>query len=83
MQYECIRNFVIETYDENGFPTDKYMIIKKDSKWEIDKKSDIIGGEVHLDNVNGTQWIEISKEKLNKYFKVTTAINGKNRGLKR
>lgn len=78
MMYECMKDFVLEKYDEDGFPTDEYMAIKKGSKWERDDSTNIIGG-VHLENIGGSQWIEISNKTLNEYFR-ETATNGKNGG---
>lgn len=74
--YECVVDFELEKYDEDGFWTEEYVTIRKGSQWEIDSESDIIGGEIHLDNVDGTQWIEISKETLNRYFKEKNATDG-------
>ena len=53
--HECIREFAVEKYDDNGFPTDKGMIVKKGTKWEVNKKSNIVGGEIHLDSAEGTE----------------------------
>lgn len=81
--HECIREFVVEKYDDNGFPTGKDMIVKEGSKWEVNKKSNITGGEIHLDNVEGTEWVEISEEILNDHFKETVATNDENGGRER
>ena len=67
--YECIKDFKLEDYDDNGFATDTYTTVKKGSKWKADKNTNIIGGEIHLDNVNGSQWIEITEETFKLYFK--------------
>ncbi len=77
MMYECIEDFELEEYDEDGFSTDEYMTIKKGSKWEIAETKCILGGEIHLDEVDGTKWIEILKETLNGYFRETTASQKK------
>lgn len=79
MMYECMKDFELEKYDKDGFPTDEYMAIKKGSKWKRDDSTNIIGG-VHLESISGSQWIEISKKTLNGYFRETTATNGKNGG---
>lgn len=69
MVYECINDFCVEKYDENGFPTEKYITIKKGTKWELNNHTDLIGGENHLDKIDGTEWIEISNDTLRYYFK--------------
>lgn len=79
MMYECMKDFELEKYDEDGFPTDEYMAIKKGSKWKRDDSTNIIGG-VHLESVDSSKWIEISKKTLNEYFRETIATNGKNGG---
>lgn len=66
--YKCIRNFNIETYDEDGFPTGKFPVIKIGTEWERNNYTNIIGGDVHLDRVEGSQWIEISNDTLDDYF---------------
>lgn len=67
--FECIKDFQIDKYDENGFSTSDYITIRSGSKWQIDETEDIIGGEIHLDDIDGSQWIEVSKETLREYFK--------------
>ncbi len=69
MFYECIKDFQIEIYDEHGFSTCEYSTVKSGSKWERDDDTDIIGGDVHLDSVDGLQWIEVSNDTLSDYFK--------------
>lgn len=68
MVYKCIKDFTLEKYDDHGFPTGEYMTINKGSKWRIDKKTNIIGGEIHLDDVESEQWIEIPKETFQSFF---------------
>lgn len=75
MMYECMKDFVLEKYDEDGFPTDEYMAVMKGSKWKRDDSTNIIGG-VHLESVDDSQWIEISNKTLNGYFRETTVMNG-------
>lgn len=69
MFYECIKDFKIENYDEHGFPTCEFSTIKRGSEWERDDYAGIIGGDVHLESVDGSQWIEISNDALKDYFK--------------
>lgn len=69
MFYECINDFCIENYDEHEFPTCDYSTIKIGSKWERDDGTNIIGGDIHLESADGTQWIEISNDTLSECFK--------------
>lgn len=67
MKYKCIKTFVLDSYDDDGFCVDGYMEIKVGEVYEVGNKK-IIDGEIHLDGVNTNRWIEISKETLEKYF---------------
>ncbi len=44
------------------------MTVEKGSRWELDNHH-IIDGEIHLDNLDDAEWLEISKETLGYYFK--------------
>lgn len=66
--YKCIRDFNVETCDEDGFPTDKFFVIKSGTEWERNNYTNIIGGDVHLDSVDDSRWIEISYDTLKDYF---------------
>lgn len=67
MKYKCIKPFMLDTYDNDGFYTDGYMEIKTGEVYEVGNEK-IIDGEIHLDGVNVNRWIEISKETLDEYF---------------
>lgn len=67
MRYKCMKPFVLDTYDADGFYVDGYMEIKAGEVYEVGNEK-IIDGEIHLDGVNVNRWIEISKEMLEKYF---------------
>ena len=67
MKYKCIKTFVLDSYDDDGFYTDGYMEIKVGEVYEVGNEK-IIGGDIHLDGVNVNRWIEISKETLEEYF---------------
>lgn len=70
--YECVEGFLIEKWDDNGSPIDnEYVEIEKNSLWftpEEDERYRFIGGEIRLENAS-LQWIEITKEHLERYFK--------------
>lgn len=70
MEYKCIKEFLIEKYDEDCFPTGKCELVPVESVWCVEE-SNMIGGEIHLNCVsgaNGFGWIELAEEDLNKYF---------------
>ena len=70
MIYECIDSFELDRYDDNGFSTDGTVEIGKGSLWELnDDGGNIIGAEHHLDNLDGSSWVEIDSDYLRKYFK--------------
>lgn len=70
MIYECTESFELDKYDDNGFSTDGMMVIEKGSLWELnDDGGNIIGSEHHLDNLDGSSWIEIDGDFLKVYFK--------------
>lgn len=71
--YKCVEGFLIEKCDDNGFSMEnKHEEITKDSIWftpEEDEKYRFIGGEVRLESADSLQWIELTKEHLERYFK--------------
>ena len=70
--YECIKGFSIEVCDEDGFTIEnEYMDIDKGTIWYIPEDEDyrFIDGEVRLEN-DDAEWIEITKEHLEEYFKL-------------
>lgn len=68
MKYRCKKDFQIEIYDEHCMPTMEYGDIKSGTVWTRDDNADYIVGEVHLDNEETMEWIEISHETLREYF---------------
>lgn len=68
MKYRCIKSFTVDKYDGRGFTKDGFTEINRNSVWERDDEMDIIGGEVHLDNPETMEWLEITREDLKKYF---------------
>jgi hypothetical protein len=63
-------SFELDKYDDNGFSTDEMIEIQKGSLWELnDDGGNIIGAEHHLDNLDGSLWIEVDSEYLHEYFK--------------
>lgn len=68
MKYRCINSFTVDRYDGNGFTTDGFTEISRNSIWERDDEMNIIGGAIHLDNPETMEWLEISKSDLEEYF---------------
>ncbi len=67
MKYKCIKPFMLDAYDGDGFYVGGYMEIKAGEVYEVGNEK-IIDGEIHLDGANVNRWIEISKETLDEYF---------------
>lgn len=65
MKYRCIKGFVLDSYDDDGFRVDETFDVEEGTVYE-ETPENIIGGEVHLENE--THWIEITRETLNEYF---------------
>lgn len=71
-RYKCIKSFWVENYDGDGFHVENSATeIKEGKVYELDESgSTIVGGEVHLDAVDDSSWIEITKEDLEEYFEI-------------
>ena len=67
VKYRCIRGFDLE--NENG----ERLVIEEGSLWEIDRKSNILGGEVHIKNPEKRQWLELTKQAFKEYFEKVQA----------
>ena len=69
MKYRCIESFEVDSYSDAGtLDVVGRIEIACGGIWERDDETDIIGAEVHLDNVETMEWLEILKEDLGKYF---------------
>lgn len=70
--YKCIKPFDVTAVDDDGFSTDKFVSVEKNSLWKLSESSStIIGGECHLDCVDKNtkvSWIEIPREYLAETF---------------
>lgn len=66
-QYRCLKTFYIDILDDEGFPTEKKMCVKKDSIW-YEAPSPILGGDIRLESDNDASFLEISEEYLKCYF---------------
>ncbi|CUX28062.1 hypothetical protein [Clostridium sp. C105KSO13] len=72
MKFNCVKDFHVDTIDENGFCThENNRRVRKGSMWELEEDCiTLTGADLHLENLTGTEWIEISKERLLEYFEV-------------
>lgn len=75
-KYRCIQDFYVEKYDGDGFPTDKYALIPKDSIWMLstERLEIAVSPCVRLERVWKSKryktrpWIEITPEHLEQFF---------------
>lgn len=69
-KYRCIKPFTVDNYDENGcWEENNSTVVETGSLFTLDDSGiTIIGGEVHLDEVDSYRWLEITRERLNEYF---------------
>lgn len=70
MKYKCKETFTVNNYDEDGaLIENEQHVVEAGDMYILDGSgSTIIGGEVHLDKIDGTSWLEITKEHLAEYF---------------
>lgn len=71
-RFECIEDFFLDKYDENGFWTEEQMVIKKGEVFECDleDKERIAGSHLHtLRLIGNGKWLELTEESLKEYFK--------------
>ena len=66
IKYVCIEDFEIPFCDEYGGTTEKYSKVKKGSQWNLDGTNTLCGADLKL--TNEANFIEISNERLEKYF---------------
>lgn len=67
MKYKCVKAFILDTYDNDGFYVDGYMEIEVGEVYEVGNEN-FIGGDIRLNGINTNKWIEISQEMLDEYF---------------
>lgn len=71
MIYECIEEFCVDIVDGDGF-TEKQdgFYVEKGSMWEVDNEEvNVTGAEVHLEELDGMNFLEISKNRLGTNFR--------------
>lgn len=69
-KYRCIKDFSVQECDGDGFEMENsYKNIEKGATYTLDESGHtIIGGEIHLDNIQDGSWLEIGRERLSEYF---------------
>lgn len=69
-RYKCKKSFCVDNYDAYGFLIENSATVIEIGKiYELDESgSTIIGGEVHLDSIDDSSWLEITNEDLKEYF---------------
>ena len=74
--YECTTQFELPEYncDMDEFE-DETLLVERGSVWISIGQGYMRDREIRLENDNEINWIEISKECLNKYFKDITKYN--------
>ena len=71
MKYVCKEEFFIEEYDDDGWPTDKYMSIKVGEVYEVnDDWHRVAGGydTIRLENNENGNWLELQQTTIDQYF---------------
>lgn len=71
-RYKCIKSFCVDNYDADGFLIENSSTVIEAGKiYELDESGyTMIGGEVHLDAVDGGSWLESTKERLEECFEL-------------
>ena len=71
MKYRCIKELCVPKYDGDGFEIpNEFFYVEVGSEWQQDTRTNICGGDVHLDRIREghSEWIEISLETLDEAF---------------
>ena len=72
--YQCVVEFEIEGYDDDGFSTEESMTVYEGSLFvEVEPDKKIIDGEIRLEGIEDAegQWLEITEDTLeNNFIKV-------------
>ncbi len=62
-KYRCVDSFMLPEYDENGFTTENYLTVKKNSFWYLGK-SVLNISDVLLEKEDELTWIEINEQRF-------------------
>ncbi len=71
MIYECVDDFSVDVVDGDGFTEEQDGFwVKKGSMWKIDNDAvNVTGADVHLEELTGMNWLELSEERLKSCFR--------------
>ena len=70
MKYRCVKGFLVNSSDDDGFLTEELINIEVGSEWEVDESGFRMVGnsdDVRLEAEDGS-WLEITKGHLSEYF---------------
>lgn len=71
MKYICKEGFAVEEYDDDGWPTDKYMTVEPGEVYEVnDDWHRVAGGydTIRLENNANGNWLELLQTTIDQYF---------------
>lgn len=71
MKYICKIGFAVEEYDDDGWPTDKYMNIEVGEVYEVNNDWHRIAGgydSIRLENNENGNWLELQQATIDQYF---------------
>lgn len=70
-KYVCVKELCLDTYDDDGFFVEEGNAFVEVGEvfQRSEEKFRCVGGTDSIRLENDTQWIEISEETLNEYFK--------------
>ena len=68
--YKCKETFSLDKYDEDGILIEnESCVVEAGSLYkEVESGVSIIGGEVHLDSIDGKSWLEMSRVAVEELF---------------
>lgn len=71
MKYICKKAFFVEEYDDDGWPTERYMDIEVNEVYEVNNDWHRIAGgynSIRLENKENGNWLELQQETIDRYF---------------
>jgi hypothetical protein len=68
---KCIKPFILEECDPDGFFTDDYIAIQKNTVFNVSSDGyRLVGDSDTVRLENGIKWLELTKETFNEHFVV-------------
>ena len=71
MKYICKIGFAVEKYDDDGWPTDEYIIIEAGEEYEVNDDWHRIAGSydsIKIENNENGNWLELTQETIDQFF---------------